>query len=250
MRSARSTPSTNRFSIHSLPPKHPSYLALSTVAFLLFVGVLVVLVRNLLKLYANQRSRVLGTRLRTRMLWGAVLVSLVPLAFMFAFSYLLMNRAVDRWFSQPVTEMRDDADGMLSALTHYAGANARLQADALALELADTPLFRTPAPKRTESRHDLSDLTAIHRVLEAHQLALQGGFALLYRDNYPIASFHLPESAAPAGAAPTSALAHAIFQSAQTNEAPLMRLGTTDFSLAAASLRNGGLRGRRPALPA
>ena len=43
---------------------------------------------------------------------GAVLVSLVPLVFMFAFSYLLMNRAVDRWFSQPVTQMRDDANLM------------------------------------------------------------------------------------------------------------------------------------------
>src|ERR1700751_2770720 len=80
---------------------------LSIVAFLLFVAVLVMLVRNVLKLYADQRSRVMGTRLRTRMLWGAVLVSLVPLAFMFTFSYLLLNRAVERWQSQPVTEMRD-----------------------------------------------------------------------------------------------------------------------------------------------
>ena len=46
------------------------------------------------------------------MLWGAVLVSLLPISFMFAFSYLLLNRAVDRWFSQPVTEMRDDANRM------------------------------------------------------------------------------------------------------------------------------------------
>jgi two-component system nitrogen regulation sensor histidine kinase NtrY len=40
--------------------------------------VLVLLVRNVLKLYADQRSHVMGTRLRTRMLWGAVLVSLIP----------------------------------------------------------------------------------------------------------------------------------------------------------------------------
>ncbi len=86
------------------------YTGLSVVAFLLFVAVLVLLVRNVLKLYADQRSRVMGTRLRTRMLWGAVLVSLLPIAFMFAFSWGLMNRAVDRWFSQPVTEMRDDSE--------------------------------------------------------------------------------------------------------------------------------------------
>src|ERR1700710_2894287 len=123
----------NAFNLKLLNPASTTqalvFIALSTVAFLLFIGVLVLLVRNVLKLYADQRSRVLGTRLRTRMLWGAVLVSLVPLTFMFLFSYLLMNRAVDRWFSRPVTEMRDDADGMLAALTRYASANARSEAD-------------------------------------------------------------------------------------------------------------------------
>src|SRR5580698_8733369 len=119
----------NAFNLKFLNPASPAqtlvFIALSTVSFLLFVGVLILLVRNVLKLYADQRSRVLGTRLRTRMLWGAVLVSLVPLVFMFAFSYLLMNRAVDRWFSKPVTDMRDDSNNMAAELTRYAGANAR-----------------------------------------------------------------------------------------------------------------------------
>src|SRR6195952_5161234 len=88
------------------------FTGLSIVAFLLFVTVLILLVRNVLKLYADQRSRVLGTRLRTRMLWGALLVSLVPIGFMVFWSYGLMNRSVDRWFSQPVADMRDDANDM------------------------------------------------------------------------------------------------------------------------------------------
>ena len=58
----------------------------------------------------------LGTRLRTRMLWGAVLVSLVPLIFMFFFSYLLMNRAVDRAGlpSQGFADARRSRDNMAS----------------------------------------------------------------------------------------------------------------------------------------
>ena len=100
------------------------------MAFLLFVAVLILLVRNVLKLYADQRSRVMGTRLRTRMLWGAVLVSLVPIASMFAFSYLLMNRAVDRWFSQPVTEMRDDSNHMaLELAVHHRQCPRRSRLD-------------------------------------------------------------------------------------------------------------------------
>src|SRR5580698_3641210 len=115
------------------------FTGLSIVAFLLFVAVLLLLVRNVLKLYADQRSRVMGTRLRTRMLWGAVLVSLIPIASMFAFSYLLLNRAVDRWFSQPVTEMRDDSNNMALELSRYTSANARAESDAIAASLPETP---------------------------------------------------------------------------------------------------------------
>src|SRR5437660_6976595 len=100
------------------------FTGLSIVAFLLFVTVLILLVRNVLKLYADQRSRVMGTRLRTRMLWGAVLVSLIPLVFMFLFSYGLMNRAVDRWFSQNPNEMRNDSTRLAMELAQYTSANA------------------------------------------------------------------------------------------------------------------------------
>ena len=105
------------------------YTGLSAVAFLLFVGVLVMLARNLLKLYADQKSRVMGSRLRSRMLWGALIVSLLPISFMYFFSYGLMNRAVERWFSQPVTEMHDQSDQMVQGLAQYATANARVEAE-------------------------------------------------------------------------------------------------------------------------
>ncbi len=239
----------NAFNKPVLDPKSPVetlvFLALSIVAFLLFVGILVVLVRNLLKLYADQRSRVLGTRLRTRMLWGAVMVSLVPLAFMFFFSYLLMNRAVDRWFSQPVTEMRDDADGMLAALTRYASANARSEADTLAVQLADLPSLRGAASAQHKTLSH-ADAATVYRVLQTHELTLQGGFAVLFHDTVPLAAFHPPQSEHattqtinPTPLDPT--LAHNIFEAAQRNNSALTNLAGTDYSLATAGLRNGGL---------
>jgi nitrogen fixation/metabolism regulation signal transduction histidine kinase len=127
----------NAFSLKFLNPATTGeivvFTGLSALAFLLFVTVLFLLVRNVLKLYADQRSRVMGTRLRTRMLWGAVLVSLVPIIFMAIFSYGLMNRAVDRWFSQPVTEMRDDSNRMALQLAQYTSANARTEAESIAV---------------------------------------------------------------------------------------------------------------------
>jgi two-component system, NtrC family, nitrogen regulation sensor histidine kinase NtrY len=197
------------------------FTGLSIVAFLLFVAVLILLVRNVLKLYADQRSRVMGTRLRTRMLWGALLVSLVPIASMYAFSYLLLNRAVDRWFSQPVTEMRDDSNNMALELARYTTANARAEADSIASGLPETP----PAPPRLEApaassvpaskqpthrsiratTHGSAHATApsasrlhreaIYQVLRQHEITLQNGFAIVYHEGRVIASFQLPQRA-------------------------------------------------------
>jgi len=256
----------NAFNLKFLNPASPIqtlvFLTLSVVAFLLFVGVLVLLVRNVLKLYADQRSRVLGTRLRTRMLWGAVLVSIVPLVFMFAFSYLLMNRAVDRWFSQPVTEMREDADTMSVELFRYAAANARLEADSIAVQLADSPVG-------SGARVSPAALADANRVLQRHELTLQGGFVLIYsggsRDGHVVASLHMPSSASgnsqlkslqPADTSsdespdqppaviettlegPTE---QAILKAAQRNDNPFYTLGDTDYTLATAGLKRGGM---------
>ena len=257
----------NAFNLNFLNPSSPIqtlvFIALSVIGFLLFVGVLVLLVRNVLKLYADQRSRVLGTRLRTRMLWGAVLVSLVPLVFMFAFSYLLMNRAVDRWFSQPVTQMHDDANTMALELYHYADANARSEADSIALELANVDLANPPL-KKTQSLRPAS-LDALNRIFEHHQVTLQGGFVILYRDRQPIASLHVPrtpsgkselrsiqpsepstdENSEPRPTAASTALKgpteQAILQAVQRTDEPFYSLSGTDYTLASAPLPNGDL---------
>jgi two-component system nitrogen regulation sensor histidine kinase NtrY len=200
------------------------FTGLSIVAFLLFVAVLILLVRNVLKLYADQRSRVMGTRLRIRMLWGAVLVSLVPIASMFAFSYLLLNRAVDRWFSQPVTEMRDDSNRMALELARYTSANARAEADSIAAGLPEAPppapavtapVTPKPPPAATKQAHRSShgatrsaththtvalsasrlNREAIYQVLHQHEITLQNGFAIVYHEGRVVASFQIPQRA-------------------------------------------------------
>jgi two-component system nitrogen regulation sensor histidine kinase NtrY len=213
----------NAFNVKFLNPATTQqifvFTGLSIVAFLLFVTVLVLLVRNVLKLYADQRSRVMGARLRTRMLWGAVLVSLIPIVFMFAFSYGLMNRAVERWFSGPVSEMRLDSANMALELSHYTTANARAEADSIATTL---PLSEKPAPaaavsmtgaksrpnraatRSTERAVNRKEPTrtssparvgreAIDTVLRQHYITLQNGFAVVYRNGRAIAAFQMPQ---------------------------------------------------------
>lgn len=163
------------------------FTGLSAVVFLVFVAVLVMLVRNVLKLYADQRSRVMGTRLRTRMLWGAVLVSLLPISFMSLFNFVLMNRAVDHWFSTPVTEMRNDSNQMALELSRYTTANARAEADSIAASLNSEP-----AATSKNAAHTARGTQSAKEVLQQHEITLQGGFAVVYQEGRIVAAFHVP----------------------------------------------------------
>ena len=98
------------------------FAALSPLIFLLFVALTFVLLRNLLKLFAERRLGVLGSKFRTRMVAGALLLSFVPVMVMYWFCYGLMNRSIDKWFSTPVEEVRADTHAMASLLGRLCGA--------------------------------------------------------------------------------------------------------------------------------
>jgi len=109
------------------------FFALSALIFLLFVALTFVLARNLLKLFAERRLGVLGSKFRTRMVVGALLLSFVPVMVMYWFAYGLMNRSIDKWFSAPVEEVRAETHAMASLLANYAAQTARAEAAAIRL---------------------------------------------------------------------------------------------------------------------
>ena len=101
------------------------FTGLTALVFLLLLLLLVLLLRNILKIYAGQGSSGLGARLRSRMVLGAVLIALTPAVFMFLFSFQLMNRSLDRWFSPNISELRQDSSRVILELAQYVAANAR-----------------------------------------------------------------------------------------------------------------------------
>ncbi|MGH9493358.1 MAG: sensor histidine kinase [Candidatus Sulfotelmatobacter sp.] len=156
------------------------FYALSLFISLLFIALTFVLARNLLKLFAERRLGVLGSKFRTRMVVGALLLSFVPVMVMYWFAYGLMNRSIDKWFSTPVEEVRADTNAMVNLLADYAAQNARAEAFAIAA---------SPDIERGFSGHGYSDvISEFHR----HELTLQGGFALAIREGNEEASFNAP----------------------------------------------------------
>jgi nitrogen fixation/metabolism regulation signal transduction histidine kinase len=156
------------------------FWALTFLISLLFVALTFVLFRNLLKLFAERRMGVLGSKFRTRMVAGALLLSFVPVVVMYWFAYGLMNRSIERWFSTPAEEVRSDIQAMGSLLANYAARNAHSEALVIAA---------STEAQRAFSDRDFSNLkNAFHR----HEPTLQGGFALAVQDGNEAASFHTP----------------------------------------------------------
>ena len=156
------------------------FYALSLLISLLFVALTFVLARNLLKLLAERRLGVLGSKFRTRMVVGALLLSFVPVMVMYWFAYGQMNRSIDKWFSTPVEEVRADTDAMASLLASYAAQNARSEAVAIAA---------SPETKRAFEGHGFS---AAVEEFRSHEPTLQGGFVLAIENGVAEASFGIP----------------------------------------------------------
>jgi len=77
------------------------YAVSSFITALLMVFALV-LVRSTLRLWAERSREQLGARFKSKMVVGALAISLLPVLFMFFVSYSLLNRTLARWFPRPL----------------------------------------------------------------------------------------------------------------------------------------------------
>jgi two-component system nitrogen regulation sensor histidine kinase NtrY len=217
------------------------FTALSVLAFLLLLTLLVLLFRNIVKLLADQRSRVLGSRIRSRMLVGALLLSFAPAVLMFLFSFGLLNRSIERWFSQPASQLRQDSTRVSLELSEYAAANARAEAESLA------------SSPRMLRAVQAGDSEALQREIGSHRITLEGGFALVFRNGVAIGQYQLPqddgkaiirswmdetESDVNQG---KNSLPATVLRAAQRSDVPMLVTGKDEYVLGEASTGDGGI---------
>ncbi len=230
----------NTSSIRFLNPETSGEtLAFTVIILLMFLLVIVglmLLLRNILKLYADQSSNALGARLRTRMVVGAALIALTPAVFMFLFSFQLMNRSIDRWFSPNTSELREDSTQVVRQLAQYVTSNARVEAESIAA---------SGAPDQ--------DLPELEDVLVSHRITLAGGFVLVYsRDSHLLAGFQAPAESSQASlstwlnedgkgtpAALRGPLSGALLNAAQRNDEPIVRVAGQEYALGMAVTGSG-----------
>ena len=90
---------------------------LSAINFLAFVVFLMVLGRNVLKLMRERSTNQIGARFKIQLVLFSIAISLLPLIFLFFFSYGLINRSIDKWFSFPAQRILEDATVLKNAYT-------------------------------------------------------------------------------------------------------------------------------------
>ena len=110
--------------------------ALSSLNFFAFVIFGFILLRNLIKLARERRALQLGAKIKTRLWLYFFAVSIMPIIAMAVFSYLFMNRALERWFTSipanVIVEAREVQNQAIKSQGEKLSQTARMLAVSLA----------------------------------------------------------------------------------------------------------------------
>ncbi|MFL6208091.1 MAG: ATP-binding protein [Pyrinomonadaceae bacterium] len=122
--------------------------ALSSLNFVAFIVFAFIFVRNLLKLRRERRARILGSKIKTRLVVYFITVSLLPIAAMAVFSYLFFNRTLEKMFGRVpedvVSEARLARDEDLAQQAENMHETARMAALAFAQQRASSDQAAPP----------------------------------------------------------------------------------------------------------
>lgn len=143
-----------------------AFAALSAIIFLLLLALTFVLARNLVKLFADRRMGVLGSKFRTRMVIGALVLSSVPVILLCFFAYGLVNRSIVKWYSSPAEKVNENTAAVAAMLERYSASNAAAEARSIA------------AADQTAKAFESGNFGGIMNEFRSKELTLQNGFAL------------------------------------------------------------------------
>jgi two-component system nitrogen regulation sensor histidine kinase NtrY len=77
------------------------FYGISILIFLLMVTLGFMLVRLIVKLWLERQKDRVGSRIRTRLVVGALALSIMPVFFMVLFNFYVLNATMQKWFNRP-----------------------------------------------------------------------------------------------------------------------------------------------------
>src|SRR5882724_8162994 len=108
--------------------------AVSLLIFILMVTVGWILAREFIKLYVARQANRPGSRIRTKLVIGAILLSCVPVFFLVLWSYEVLSYNLIAWFTNPVDRQVQTYKDAASFLDREIQTRLGVQAELLAAQ--------------------------------------------------------------------------------------------------------------------
>jgi two-component system nitrogen regulation sensor histidine kinase NtrY len=152
------------------PSSAREIITLYALNSLIVAGLLVfllILFRSMVRLWTERGRQQPGAAFKTKMVLGAMAISLLPVIFMFFVSYSLLNRTLGRWFPRPLEIASEETQNLLNDLG--SGFLPRLHTEGY--EAAT----RSKATPESFLNHALSDGLDAVWLFDADGIFLRGG---------------------------------------------------------------------------
>ncbi len=107
--------------------------AVSTLIFLLTVALTFMLFRAGVKLYLDRQRKKEGSRIRSKLLFGALALTLAPALFSALFNYAVLNRTLEKWFTQPARGIEMSLQDLDKSYRKEAQERVQAEADWISL---------------------------------------------------------------------------------------------------------------------
>jgi len=116
------------------------FWAVSTLIFILTVMLGFILFRTAVKLYIERQANRPGSHIKSKLIGGALALSVLPVFFLVLWSFYVLNRNLESWFSRPARGINIDLTQVGSALDQEVRDKLTAQAHWLALlSLGENP---------------------------------------------------------------------------------------------------------------
>jgi PAS domain S-box-containing protein len=107
--------------------------AVSMLIFVLGVALAFMLFRSGVKLYIDRQRNREGSRIRSKLLFGALALTVAPTLFSALFNYAVLNRTLEKWFTLPARGMEMNLQELDKSYRKEAQDRAQAQADWISL---------------------------------------------------------------------------------------------------------------------
>lgn len=124
------------------PESWREIIALYALSSLITAALLVfglILTRSIIRLLVERSKEQPGAQFKTKMVLGAMAISLLPVIFMFFVSYSLLNRTLGRWFPRPLEIASEETQKLLNDLGRGTLPRLHTQGYQAAMHATETP---------------------------------------------------------------------------------------------------------------